>query len=193
MQQAASSKCKTGAAQGILRRRSLTQGASCSQSCWISWRSTGQRKKESEVAQSYPTLCNLTDYSPPGSSILGIFQARVLECVATSFSRGSSWPRDRNPGLPHCGQMLYSLSHQGSPRPEKIATKSQVHHQERTMKLLPPPSPDIIGSGQKWSRLPVALSGWISGQNFTTSEAHVSAHPAQRQNKASASLLPSKS
>ena len=36
------------------------------------------------------------DCSPPGSSIHGIFQARVLECVAISFSRGSSWPRDRN-------------------------------------------------------------------------------------------------
>ena len=34
------------------------------------------------------------DYSLPGSSIHGIFQARVLEWVAISFSRGSSWPRD---------------------------------------------------------------------------------------------------
>ena len=34
------------------------------------------------------------DCSPPGSSIHGIFQARVLEWVAISFSRGSSWPRD---------------------------------------------------------------------------------------------------
>ena len=34
------------------------------------------------------------DCSLPGSSIRGIFQARVLEWVATSFSRGSSWPRD---------------------------------------------------------------------------------------------------
>ena len=35
------------------------------------------------------------DCSPPGSSIHGIFQARILERVAVSFSRGSSWPRDR--------------------------------------------------------------------------------------------------
>ena len=35
------------------------------------------------------------DCSLPGSSIYGIFQARVLEWVAISFSRGSSWPRDR--------------------------------------------------------------------------------------------------
>ena len=49
----------------------------------------------SEVAQSCPTLCNPMDCSTPGSSIHGIFQARVLEWVATAFSRGSSWPRDR--------------------------------------------------------------------------------------------------
>ena len=35
------------------------------------------------------------DCSPPGSSVHGIFQARILEWVAISFSRGSSWPRDR--------------------------------------------------------------------------------------------------
>ena len=39
-------------------------------------------------------LCNLTDYSLPGSSIHGIFQARILEWVAITFSRGSSQPRD---------------------------------------------------------------------------------------------------
>ena len=51
--------------------------------------------KESEVAQSCPTLCDHMDFSPPGSSIHGIFQARVLEWIAISFSRGSSQPRDR--------------------------------------------------------------------------------------------------
>ena len=52
-------------------------------------------ESESEVAQSCPTLCDPMDCSLPGSSIHGIFQARVLEWVAISFSRGSSWPRDR--------------------------------------------------------------------------------------------------
>ena len=41
---------------------------------------------ESEVAQSCPTLCNPIDSSPPGSSIHGIFQARVLEWGAIAFS-----------------------------------------------------------------------------------------------------------
>ena len=47
----------------------------------------------SEVTQSCPTLCNPMDYSLPGSSVHGIFQARVLEWVAISFSRWSSQPR----------------------------------------------------------------------------------------------------
>ena len=46
------------------------------------------------LVQSCPTLCDPMDCSPPGSSVHGIFQARILEWVATSFSRGSSWPRD---------------------------------------------------------------------------------------------------
>ena len=51
-------------------------------------------KKESEVAQSCPTLCDPMDCSLPGFSVHGIFQASVLEWVAISFSRGSSHPRD---------------------------------------------------------------------------------------------------
>ena len=51
-------------------------------------------KKESEVAQSCLTLCDPMDCSLPGFSIHGTFQARILEWVAISFSRRSSWPRD---------------------------------------------------------------------------------------------------
>ena len=46
-------------------------------------------------APSCPTLCDPMDCSPPGSSVLGILQARILEWVAISFSRGSSQPTDR--------------------------------------------------------------------------------------------------
>ena len=51
--------------------------------------------KWSEVTQSCPTLCDPVDCSPPGYSIHGILQARILEWIAISFSRGSSRPRDR--------------------------------------------------------------------------------------------------
>ena len=54
-----------------------------------------ERKKENEVTQSCPTVCDPVDCSLPGSSVHGILQARILEWVAISFSRGSSRPRDQ--------------------------------------------------------------------------------------------------
>ena len=55
-----------------------------------------ERKKVNVlVAQSCPTLCDLVDYSPPGSSVHGILQARILDWVAILFSRAFSQPRDR--------------------------------------------------------------------------------------------------
>ena len=45
--------------------------------------------------QSCPTLCDPMNCSPPGSSVHGILQARMLQWEAMPVSRGSSWPRDR--------------------------------------------------------------------------------------------------
>ena len=61
------------------------------------WRKDCKRglKSESEVAQSCPTLWDPTDCSPPGSSVCGVLQARILEWAAISFSRGSSQPGDQ--------------------------------------------------------------------------------------------------
>ena len=62
--------------------------------CWVflSWKSI--EVKWNEVSQLCPTLCNPMDYSLPGSSVLGILQARVLEWITFPFSRESSQPRD---------------------------------------------------------------------------------------------------
>ena len=46
------------------------------------------------VTKLCPTLCDPVDCSPPGFSIHGIFQARILEWIASSFTRGSSQPRN---------------------------------------------------------------------------------------------------
>ena len=46
-----------------------------------------------QLLQSCPALCNPMDCSPPGSSVHGILQSRLLEWVAISSSRESSWPR----------------------------------------------------------------------------------------------------
>ena len=53
------------------------------------------------------------DCDPPGSSVHGISQARILEWVAISSSRGSSWPRDRTRIFRIVGKFFYYLSHWG--------------------------------------------------------------------------------
>ena len=51
------------------------------------WLKCTESERESEVAQQCPTLCDPMDCSLPGSSLHGIFQARILEWVAISFSK----------------------------------------------------------------------------------------------------------
>ena len=63
------------------------------------------------VAQSCLTLCDPKDSSPPGSSVHGILQARILEWIAIPFSRGSSWPRDWTRVSCIARQILYLLSY----------------------------------------------------------------------------------
>ena len=60
------------------------------------------------VAQSYLTLCDLMDWSPPSFSVHGILQARILEWVAILFSRGSSQLRDRTWVSSIAGRLLPS-------------------------------------------------------------------------------------
>ena len=66
--------------------------------------------------QSCSTLCDPMDWSPPGSSVHGMLQARILEWVAISSSRGSSPPRDRTPHLLHCREGSLSLVPPRKPR-----------------------------------------------------------------------------
>ena len=87
-------------------------------------------------AQSGPVLWDPMGCSPPGSSVHGTLQARILEWVAIPFSRGSSLPRDRsNPGLLHCRQILYHLNDQASPdympRPRSYEGHSRDHSAEQ--------------------------------------------------------------
>ena len=78
------------------------------------------------------------DCSLPGSTIHGVFQARILEWAAISFSRRASWPRDWT-GFPtswHCRQTLYHLSHQGrSYRCEKWTQKKAEDQRIDAFKL----------------------------------------------------------
>ena len=64
------------------------------------------------------------DCSPPGPSVHGVLQARILEWVAMPFFRGSSQPRDKNPGLLHCRQILYHLSLPGKAQSVNLLHKN---------------------------------------------------------------------
>ena len=76
---------------------------------------TSVMKVKVSVAQSCPTLCDPMDCSPPGSSVHGTLQARILEWVAIPFSRGIFPTQGSSQSLPHHRQILYLLSLQGTP------------------------------------------------------------------------------
>ena len=102
-------------------------------------------------AQSCLTLCSPMDYSPPGSSVHGISQGRILEWVAISYSKESSQPRNRtNPCLLHLLHWQggsWPLSHKGSPL-ENISW-----HSEDTQWAL---GKDLHGK-ENWGLLPTVI------------------------------------
>ena len=77
-----------GSNPGILHCRQILYHLSCQGSPYVFL-------LHAESLQSCPALCDLMDCSPPGSSVHGILQARILEWVAISCSRESSWPIDQ--------------------------------------------------------------------------------------------------
>ena len=70
--------------------------------------------RKGKAAQLYLTLCNPMDGSPPGSSVCGILQTRMLEWRSRSLLQGIFRTLGMNPGFLHCRQILYQLSYQGS-------------------------------------------------------------------------------
>ena len=71
-----------------------------------------------QLLHSCPTLCDAMDCGPPGSSVHGILQARILKRTAMPSSKGSSQPGDQTHVclcLLHCRWILYPLSHPGTP------------------------------------------------------------------------------
>ena len=81
------------------------------------------------VTQSCPTLCDPVDYSLPGSSVHGGPPGKNTGVDCQALLQGIFPTQGQNPGLPHYRQILYHLSHKGSP--------------------------DITGSYSSWTRGPV--------------------------------------
>ena len=66
--------------------------------------------------QLCPTLCNPMDWNQPGSFVHGDSPGKNSGVGCHAFLQGIFPTQGLNPGLPHCRQILYHLSHQGSPR-----------------------------------------------------------------------------
>ena len=114
------------------------------------------------------TLCNSMDCSLPGSSVHSIFQARVLEWVAISFSRESSRPRDQTWVSHIVSRRFYCLSHQGS----------QLGRHETNPRATPWLISQTEAAACPSSDLDAAIlnsepSDQCSGQHLTTKESEV--------------------
>ena len=72
------------------------------------------------------TLCDSMDYSPPGSSVYGISQARTLEWVAISFSRGIFSIQGSNLSLLYWQVESSPLNHQGKPEKPELGLKNNL-------------------------------------------------------------------
>ena len=82
------------------------------------------------VTYSCLSLCDPLDCSPPGSSIYRILQARILNWVSISFSRGSSWSRNRTQVSLIADRFFYCLSHQRNSK-EAIIAIVEIHLEEQ--------------------------------------------------------------
>ena len=92
------------------------------------------------VPQSCPTFCDPRVCSPPGPSVHGILQARIVEWVAISFSRGSFLARDATcvSRVSCIGRwVLYLLSHQGSPILSLSHTHTHTHTHTHALFQIP--------------------------------------------------------
>ena len=93
------------------------------------------------VPQSRPTRCDPMDCSPPGSSVHGILQARILEWVAMPFSSGPSRPWESNLGLLHWQEDSLPLRHLGIVKKKKKKKKLKLFNACRRVWLVCTKSP----------------------------------------------------
>ena len=104
------------------------------------------------LLQSCPTLCDPRDGSPLGSPIPGILQARTLEGVAISFSRGNSWPRDWTQVSRIVGRHLTIWATREAQNTQKNYTKNKhLNDPDNHDGLITHLEPDILECKVKWA------------------------------------------
>ena len=121
---------------------------------WLSFLEVNFTKAcmHAKLLQSCQTLWDPMDYSPPGSSVQGILQTRILEWVAMPFSRGSSPPRDQTQILCLLHWQVGSLLLEASGKPYKST-------------CLVAQSCPTLGDPMDWSLSSSSVHGDSPGQN----------------------------
>ena len=127
------------------------------------------------------TLCNPMDCSPPGFSLHGILQARILEWVAIPFSRGSSRPRDQTQFSCIAGKFFYHLSHQGSPFYDSSCAKKKkkLTRNKKKMELTVVHSRSSVSENRHrvWPREASSENSWRAGHSLPSPRRN---HPCAR-------------
>ena len=124
------------------------------------------------VAQSCPILCDPVDCSPPGSSVHGDSSGKNAGVGGLALLPGIFPTQGWNPGLPHCRQILYQLTHKGR---KSLKSKWNI---SKTLGMWPPPSDpglvaikgvlDGIWDIRGWVKLNQKL--WALGNRSTVSQ-----------------------
>ena len=96
-------------------------------SCRPRARSKHSKRQQCARAQSRPTLRDRLDCNPPGSSVHGILQARMLEFVAIFYSRGSSPPQGSNLSRPALAGGFFTTAPPGKPQKAALRTTKSDH------------------------------------------------------------------
>ena len=116
------------------------------------------KESQSRVAQSCPTLWDPMDCSLPGSSVHTIFQARILEWLAISFSRVSSWPTDWTQVFHIVGRHFTIWATREVLRHEDKALQRMFHQHPHCIKSKP--SSESLDT--TWMYLLVVLLLWLN-------------------------------
>ena len=137
------------------------------------------------VPQSCTTLCDLMDCKLPDSSVHGISQARILEWVTISFSRGSSQPRDNLCHLSLCVtkrvlNFFYTVSNSSPERDRflsrvKLSTRKRVCFIENILKAASIVGISFLHLSEFQSAFWRCWERWLSQGNQKASTAHVQA------------------
>ena len=115
------------------------------------------------------------DCSPPGSSVHAIFQARILEWVAISFSRGSSQPRDRTRVSCTAGRFFTNWATREKERKVKLLSLVQLFATPWTVAYKAPPSMGFSRQ-EYWSGLPFPSPGDLPDPGIELESPALQAH-----------------